>query len=322
MTHAPRGSIETRLLLTALIALAVVALAPGATMLAPGAGLAATIQQPAGSVNLMKNYHRESGVWESTPAPSPNPLAVQQTTGARCDASSERNGWWSLCKGSKVFWGDSFRLETNSRVRLKLRLGIIVLLPEVRDREGGRVHGEDDDIGLYSLEMKADTAIVHMERGVIIAKRWRGSQGAAFRMTASGMNANVTGTSWMLAVGADSVAELIVDVDEPAGKIILTRLGEGARAGSVDTIPAFAGRKYQWKNGQLLPGGVVPFDTPTRQRWSDVIQYNAEDVWDDGGFPWIIVPVAAVPVVLCVIFCNDIFGENGGKTGTVTIPVP
>ena len=315
---------------------AALALAALAVALPQESGLAAT-QADAGSVVLMKNYTRESGIWQLFSAPDPNPLAVQRTDGARCDASSEVRGWWSLCKGSTVYWGDAFRLETNARLRLKLRDGLIVLLPEVRDRESGRAWGKDGDIGLYSLEREGRTTIVNVERGVVIARRWRGSQEESFRMVASGFHANVTGTSWMLTVDADSVAELIVDVDDPTGKIVLTSAadadaygagaaGAGAKgavagAAGADTIQAFPGRRYRWKNGALLPGGVEAFDRDTALLWSDIIAFNADDMWEGGGnFPWVVVPAVAVPVVLCVILCGG--DDDGGKTGTVTIPIP
>ncbi len=288
----------------------------------PDAALAQRAQD-AGSVLLMKNYYRESGVWKTKTAPSPNPLARQRTAGSRCDDSDSDDGWWSLCKGSKVYWGDSFRLEENTEMRLKLQPGVIVLLPRVREGSGREVLGVEGTVGLYSLREEGDQPVIDIERGALIARRWKGSRERSFRMVASGMNADVTGTSWVLSVGADSIAELIVDVDSPGGKILLTRRdGAGERAHYSDAIPAFPGRVYRWKDGQFLrdPDGVALLDPEAIRFWSDVIKYNAEDIWNEGGFPWVvIVPAVAVPVVLCVIFCG---GDDGGKTGTVTIPIP
>jgi len=140
-------------------------------------------------------------------------------------------------------------------------------------------------------------------------------------MVASGLNANVTGTSWALMVGADSVAELVVD---RGGMIVLTNADTtGGRTVGTDTIIARPERMYRWKNGELLvePPGVDPFSPAETQYWSDIIDFNSEDLWEGGGgFPWVVVPVVVVPVLLCLILCGG--DDDGGKTGTVTIPIP
>lgn len=228
--------------------------------------------------------------------------------------------------GDDLLWGESLRVEKLFRVRVLLPLSglteAFVFLPRLFSASGaatwppggvGRV-----ERGEYELSRQADLSILDILSGSLIAVDHDAARlkQAGFRVRAAGVLVESEHTTWFLGVDGGE-ATLVAD----SGAVMITPdtlLADSLRAtwgGSADRLMVNQGSTATWS--RTTPPVVAP--TPNPALWREAIRYNGDNIWDDGGFPWIIVPVVAVPTVLCLILCDS---DGNGKTGTVTIPVP
>jgi hypothetical protein len=232
--------------------------------------------------------------------------------------------------GDDLLWGEGLRVERLARARVLLPLAGItepfVFLPRLFTATGAALWAPTESAeverGSYELSRQGEVSILDVLSGALIAVDHDAAKlkRAGLRIRAAGVVAESEHTTWFLGLSGAGEATLVVDSgavmispDALAPDSLRPTWGQYAERVLVEQ-----GSTATWS----LTSAPSVTQTQNTQVWHEAIRYSGDSVWEDGGFPWVVVPAVAVPVVLCAIFCNDIFDGDGDKTGTVTIPIP
>lgn len=229
--------------------------------------------------------------------------------------------------GDDLLWGEGLRVEKLRRARVLLPLtGIeepFVFLPRLFGASGAQVwpEGGAADVPRGEYKLSEDGHVLDIVSGSLIALDHDAAalKRAGLVVRVSGGAVQSEHTTWFLGVGGTGEATLVVD----SGEVVIT--ADTLAADSLRASWATPGFSLSVPQGSTATWSMTRAPTVTVTgnplMWREAILYNGDDIWDDGRFPWIVVPAVAVPVILCIILCGG-DDDGGGKTGTVTIPIP
>jgi len=218
-----------------------------------------------------------------------------------------RSGTWrQLQKDAPLSWDDSLRVDSWTRGHVELnissfRSGVVTLLPELMDEAADTIYGVPlgGRDALYTIESHSGQAQVTIHRGWLLDVDGHvGDDG--LRIVAGGETLVPTGTTWAVAVDADSRSTLVVDDGEVS---FADRSDADWRA-----VP---GTMWTWSPGEQPVGRSM---TPAEiLLFSETIRYNGERIWSKTNLlPLLAIPAAAL--IICLIVCG-----SDDVTGTVNL---
>lgn len=272
-------------------------------------------QERAGKILQIKRIQTSAGSAAEAinVAEATNLVQLSSPTGVG-ETLAALNPWQQARAGAPVYWDSRLRLLTLSRARVELAInedddGIIVLLPEVRDERGDAVWEVPgaSDTAVYHIGQVDGSTVVTIERGALIAVDWVGDRESSFRLQAAGRQVRSRRTAWMLAVDAEGEVTLVVD--------------EGEMVIMPDNVRARPGELVTWS--AATPVQQVALAATDVSLWHEAIRHNGDDIWRGGGFPFIVIPIAAVvPMAICAIVPDCLRGDpESPKVGNVGVSI-